>query len=294
VEEKCPICETIRISGMDCANCGWEFTDLMDDDRELKIKECQDFLVSKKESDNFPDRKEVKETQGTPASDTKENPIGGEEELIQYESIDTEKDKNIAPIKEYANEVLLKSMETIANESINKVLDVFERKIAYDESKEKQIDNLHSELQEYKRDLIAKTNRPIVTGLIFMFGDMDKLIAKIDSTSEELSQEKLFKILRDIREDIEILLEQNGVGTFSEHDTKFNPRRQQVVKKVETHDEKLVGQVIETIRPGFEQGNEIIAKERVAVYVLEKITNDTEDAEENKDPQLNNKGSENE
>ncbi len=294
MEEKCLICETIRISGMDCANCGWEFIDLMDEEREKKIKECQDFLVSKNESDNFSDRKEVEETQNTPISDTQENSIGEEEELIQFESIDTEEDKNIAPIKEHTNEVLLRSMETIANEGINKVLDAFERKIAYDESKEKQIDNLHSELQEYKRDLIAKTNRPLVTGLIFMFGDMDKLITKINSTSEELSQEKLFKVLGDIREDIEILLEQNGVGAFSENDTKFNPRRQQVVKKVKTYDEKLIGQVIETIRPGFEQGNEIIAKERVAVYVLEKITNDTEDAKENEDPQLNNKGNENE
>lgn len=53
-----------------------------------------------------------------------------------------------------------------------KIHDDFEHKIAYDLTKQRQIDSLHSELQQYKTNLIAKTNRPLINGMILLHDDM--------------------------------------------------------------------------------------------------------------------------
>ena len=67
-----------------------------------------------------------------------------------------------------------------------------------------------------------------------------------------------------------ILLEENGIVEYRDIDEKFNPARQQVVKKIPTPNKELVGMVVESIRPGFELGNVVIRKEKVAVYILQK------------------------
>ncbi len=154
------------------------------------------------------------------------------------------------------------------NKGFERILSAFEHKIAYDVTKQGQIDHLHSELQEYKRDLIAKTNRPLVNGMIKMFDDTGKLAEALrKKTEEELSIERMFSELEGVKEDIELLLEQNGVVSFSEENEEFIPSRQQVIRKIPTGNKKIAGKVAERIRPGFEQGSDLIKKERVAVYV---------------------------
>jgi len=163
------------------------------------------------------------------------------------------------------------------DEKLNQIIELFEKKFdekfIYDEIKEKQIDKLHSELQRYKQDIVFKTMKPLVHGIIYMYDDLDKMIQKYKNSSDELSPEKMLKFLDSLREDIEILLEENGINSFKEElNTKFNPKRQQLVKKVPTEDKEKVGEVVESIRVGFETATDLIKKERVAVYVYEDKT----------------------
>ena len=151
------------------------------------------------------------------------------------------------------------------------IMTQFEQKLAYDISKQQQIDRLHHELQQYRTDLIAKTNRPFVNGITHMHDDIGKLVESLKAKSNEyLTADRFFKILENLQDDIEILLDQNGVMVFREIGNTFQPRRQQVLRKIETSDELAVGHVAAKIRPGFEQGDELIRKERVAVYILNK------------------------
>jgi molecular chaperone GrpE len=173
------------------------------------------------------------------------------------------------------NNILLtvQRLEQKLESSMSQVLNVFEQKIAFDAVKQQQIDRLHAELQEYRTDLIAKTNRPIVNGLIRLHDDIGKLIERQKSKpTEQWEPGTFFKEVGNIQEDIGIILDQNGVAAFTEPDETFQPRRQRAIKNIPTSDDKLVGKIAERLRSGFEQGDEIIQKERVAVYVLDKTT----------------------
>src|SRR5258708_17487380 len=52
----------------------------------------------------------------------------------------------------------------------------FDTKIKYDESKERQVDSLHQELQGYREGLHFKILKPVFIDLIAMHDDLDKLI----------------------------------------------------------------------------------------------------------------------
>jgi molecular chaperone GrpE len=185
---------------------------------------------------------------------------------------------------ETLNNNVVQQFEQKLESGISKVLNAFEQKIAFDASKQQQIDRLHAELQEYRTDLIAKTNRPLVNGLIRLHDDIGKLIENLKSKStEQVEPDKLFHTIGGIQEDVEILLDQNGVVAFTESSDTFEPRRQRALKNVLTIEEEKVGKVAERVRPGFEQGDEIIKKELVRVFVLDKtILNSQEESLEQK------------
>ena len=156
------------------------------------------------------------------------------------------------------------------NVKMDKLLNLFEHKLVMDSFKEQQIDKLHSELQEYKSNLILKINRPLINGIIYLYDDLNKSLNKIQQDESREFSEKSIRIIKDIFEDIKVLLEENGVMSYREISDKFNPNRQQVAKKLIIKDKNLVGKVVSSIRPGFEIDNIIIRKEKVKVYVLEK------------------------
>lgn len=157
------------------------------------------------------------------------------------------------------------------SKKLDEVLCLFNEKILYDSTKEKQIDKLHSELQTYKQDVIFKATKPLINSVIYIYDDMDKMIQRYTDNPEELDLKKMLNILSTLKEDLEILLEENGITQFSEEfKTKFDPKTQQLIKKVPIGDKEKVGEIVKKIRPGFENVTEIIRKERVAVYVYDE------------------------
>jgi len=168
-----------------------------------------------------------------------------------------------------------KELENVdLNNKLDEVLLLFKDKILYDQTKEKQIDKLHTELQTYKQDVVFKATKPLINSVIYIYDDMDKMIQRYTDNSEELDLKKMLNILSTLKEDVEILLEENGITQFSEEfKTKFDPKTQQLIKKIPIGDKEKVGEVVEKIRPGFENVTEIIRKERVAVYVYDETLN---------------------
>ena len=141
-------------------------------------------------------------------------------------------------------------------------------KLTYDRFKEEQIARLHEELQVYRSDLVAKPARQLVQGLIRMHDDLGKMAAALrQKPAEELTPERFFQQFADFRDDLELLLGQNGVERFQAPGDVFDPRRQTAIRMVATDDPARVGQIAERLRPGFEQGEALLQKERVAVYV---------------------------
>ena len=142
--------------------------------------------------------------------------------------------------------------------------------MTFDKFKEAQVSKLHQELQSYKADLLAKAVQPFVMGIIMIHDDIQKAIEEIGKSSDvEINCEKIIKFIKSFREDIEILLAQNGVTIYYEADEMFNGHRQRVMRKIPTDDDNLIGKVAHSLRTGFERSSVIVQKEAVAVYVKE-------------------------
>ena len=149
-----------------------------------------------------------------------------------------------------------------------RLLAAFESRLAYDAVKEKQIDRLHEELVDHRRDLLEKIARPLVQGMVRLHDDMSRAVEAFKAKDPgSLTPERFFKLIDGFAEDLEIVLSDHGVETFREAGPGFNPRRQTVSRKQQTDDPARIGQVARSVRPGFERADRILQKERVEVFV---------------------------
>lgn len=140
-------------------------------------------------------------------------------------------------------------------------------KMALDRFREEQIDRLHAELQIFRNDLVAKTARQLIQGLVRLHDDLARSAAALrEKPREEFTPELLFKQLADFQDDVELLLGQHGVERFEGVGEVFDPRRQTAARTVATDDPGKVGRIAERVRPGFAQGEALLQKERVAVF----------------------------
>lgn len=174
----------------------------------------------------------------------------------------------VGPTNESADEPFSR-IETAIVTGVDRVLDAFERKLAYDASKQLQVDRLHAELQQHRAGFANSVARPLVHAMIRLHDDIGKLLSALrGKPAEELSPERFFVLMEGLQDDVEIVLGQNGVTAYRETAQVFDPRRQRALTRIATQDKDLAGKVAGTIRPGFEQGSEILEKERIAIYEL--------------------------
>lgn len=135
----------------------------------------------------------------------------------------------------------------------------FDREIRAEATREKVVDRLHAELQEYKNDLLMKVMKPIVIDLIQLHDDMGKRIeADPDSA---VAQE-----LATFRQGIEDALYRQGIEPYNAEGDTFDPRKQRAIKTESTDDPDRNKRVSSRIRPGFQSGDRIVRLELVSVY----------------------------
>lgn len=146
----------------------------------------------------------------------------------------------------------------------------FEGKLKYDAHKDQIIDRLHSELQEYKQDILKKYVLSIVMDVVKVADDIRKWLVYFRSL--EVSQRdprKLFRYLEAIPSDLEDVFYWHGVKPFSSEEGLFDPARQRAIKKLPTDDPAQDKNVAHSIRPGYEWESKVIRQEMVAVYVYQ-------------------------
>jgi molecular chaperone GrpE (heat shock protein) len=162
----------------------------------------------------------------------------------------------------------LDSLEAAMKAGFYNILKELGDKWALDKFKEDQIARLHEELQAYKTDLVYQSARQLLLGLIRLHDDLGKMIASLrQRPADELTPERFFQHFSDFQDDIELLLGQHGVERFEVGEEEFDPCRQTVLRTVSTSEPGKIGRVAERLRPGFERGEALLQKERVAVYV---------------------------
>jgi molecular chaperone GrpE (heat shock protein) len=152
-------------------------------------------------------------------------------------------------------------------QQLQELREEFQSKLKYDSHKEKIIDSLHKELQEYKHDFVKKHLLSVLMDVIKIIDDIRKWVhhyrVQDPATRDTL---KLFKYLESIPSDLEDIFYWQGVKAFTCSGEEFDPVRQRAVKKIDTSDPAQDKLVAESLRSGYEWEGKIIRPEMVAVF----------------------------
>jgi len=174
-----------------------------------------------------------------------------------------------------------KSQLNNIQDNVSNLLNEFQSKLKYDQHKEKIIDNLHRELQEYKNDLTKKLLQPIIMDIISAIDDIKKLVQhyRLNDPSE-LDPLKLLDLMESLPSDLEDILYRQKVETFNCTEKVFNPSLQKAIKILETDDETKDKIISKILRSGYEWEGKKLLPELVEVYIHSKDTVNIEKGEQ--------------
>jgi len=170
------------------------------------------------------------------------------------------------------SQVLLKAVKSLG-EQLDGRLDalklLFEREQRAEAARERVVDRLHAELQEYKQDLLLKVQRPIFIDLIQLHDDIGKMIEAHAAEDAEAQRKGMLRgVLESIQTAIEDILYRQGVEPFVREGNDFDPRRQRAVATVPTDDPGASKTVAARLRRGFQAADKVIRPEIVTVYAF--------------------------
>ena len=144
----------------------------------------------------------------------------------------------------------------------------FNQKLKYDRHKDSIIDNLHTELQEYKNDTFRKHFQTMIMDVVKIIDDIRKL-SRFYRAQESINNDpnKLLKLIESIPGDLEDSFYWQGVKPYKSDSDRFDPTRQKVLKKIETADKTKDKLIAERLFPGYEWDGRVIRPEMVNVYL---------------------------
>jgi molecular chaperone GrpE len=150
---------------------------------------------------------------------------------------------------------------------LDSIQSILERESRAEANRERVVDRLHAELQEYKQDLLLKVQRPIFIDLIQLHDDIGKMIEARPGVEVDDDRNLAVRgILDSIRVAIEDILYRQGVEPFTADGESFDPRRQRAVATVATDDPAINKAIAARLRKGFQVGEKVIRPELVSVY----------------------------
>jgi molecular chaperone GrpE len=142
----------------------------------------------------------------------------------------------------------------------------FDAKLKYDNSKERQIDSLHNELQAYRADLYFKILRPVILDLISMHDDFSRLIGSTSSVEDMIPVAQVLKNLESFQGTIEEILLRNGVESYSVEEETFVSGKQRALQAIDTTEASQDRQIRRRVSKGFAYQEKILRPELVETY----------------------------
>ncbi len=142
----------------------------------------------------------------------------------------------------------------------------FDTKIKYDASKERQIDSLHQDLQEYRAGLHFRILRPLILDLISMHDDIGRLIESTQRSEEMISTAQVLNNLASFQTTVEEILQRNGVEAYSLEGETFVSGKQRSLQAIETSEPGLHRQIARRVSRGFEYEDRVLRPELVMTY----------------------------
>jgi molecular chaperone GrpE len=166
---------------------------------------------------------------------------------------------------EESKDIIIENQSKILDELMSLKKD-FQSKIKYDEQKEITITKLHDELQLYKRDLYKKMLLPVINDLIHFSDRTEKDLEFL----VDVPAEKLMERIHDFLDDLRDVLYRQGVEPYKLENDDFDPKKQKIIKTIETNDKELDKKVANHKFYGYEWEEKIIKPESVEVYVYKE------------------------
>ncbi len=203
-------------------------------------------------------------------------------------SNDTQEDfcpkSHVSSVQPSAEETQSVSLEEVA-ELIRKLSQDFNTKLMYDAKKNEIVDQLNTENQEYKNDLVWSIKKSLIEGIIAEIDDVEKrwtltlLNTELPEDVEELKKRyhKVLKyVCKELPENMRYALEAQDVYAFSsEGGSLFDPKTQRVMK-TSTTDNPQLDKTIKSIRPGYRttirDKETLVRPELVEVFKYEERT----------------------
>jgi molecular chaperone GrpE len=165
---------------------------------------------------------------------------------------------------------LFDAIENLANRlggRIDALQTAFDRELRAEANRERVIDRLHAELQEYKQDLLLKIQRPIFVDLIQLHDDIGKMVDAKPKGDEDLERaQSLRAVVASIQTAIEDILYRQGVEPYTTDGDDFDPRRQRAISTQPADDASQNKKVASRLRKGFQAGDKVIRPEVVSVF----------------------------
>jgi molecular chaperone GrpE (heat shock protein) len=157
------------------------------------------------------------------------------------------------------------AMDTMI-QSISRLQADFETKIKYDDSKERTIDALHRELQDYREDLSFKILRPLIVDLVSLYDDLNLLNKKYSEPEPSLEASKFAADLKSFVAEIEEIVSRYGFEFYQVDADVFDRSLQKIQKVVNTDNRNFDKQIVDRVRQGLRYGDRIVRPEMVTAY----------------------------
>ncbi len=178
----------------------------------------------------------------------------------------------VPPVPELRTDEIHRRLDTLA-ETLGRRLDAlqaqFEREVRAEATRERVVDRLHAELQEYKQDLLLSVLRPVFVDLIQLHDDLGKMAEALPA-DEPVDPARVRGLLEGVQQGLEDVLYRQGVESFATEEPSFDPRRQRAVATVPTDDPALNRSIAARLRKGFRSGEKVIRPEVVSVFAQKK------------------------
>ncbi len=143
-----------------------------------------------------------------------------------------------------------------------------ENELKVSESKEKTIDALHNELESFRK----QSSKNLIKGFAI---DIIKLINGYEDKINHLNKDEDLVVIneyKEVIEDLEDILETNGISKFESIDKVFDVTKQKHSKLIHTTDKEMNKTIANKNKSGYqwEDDDKIISKESVDIYVYKE------------------------
>lgn len=192
------------------------------------------------------------------------NNLKSEINLLKELLLKQKKDSDFQ-VKEIEKKIIL-SNDDIDN-NLEKLNNGFSKRIANDFAKDKALDKLYEQLDDYKNNFIKKAINPFIHDLILYYDRINNNLLHLESDN---ISENIVSSIKMFKDELLEIFSRNGIEPMeqSEIGTHFNPEKSKALKKIETDDEKNHLTIKNILQEGFLQDNKILRPEVVEIYTF--------------------------